>query len=63
MGDEAGRAVMNLAKILLDEGISAPKVSCALITVGVSVADAAGGKAEAIHMLHEHLADLKAEAN
>ena len=61
--DVVGSAAMELAVRLIDDGAPIPDVSCSFITVGVSVAEAAAGKAEAIQLLYELIDDLKSESN
>lgn len=56
--DEPAKSFMALAARMLRDGFDRPAVCCTMITVAVSIAEAAGGKHEAIQYLRELLGDL-----
>lgn len=59
----AGVEALEFSKRLFDAGHSPADIAAAMITVGVSMADAGHGKAEAIQILRELADDLRKEAN
>lgn len=58
-----GPAALEFAKEQWDNGGDPMDIAGAMITVGISMADAAHGKEEAILLLNDFLGDIRQEAH